>query len=173
MLGLGKVMKRYIRKCQDANVLLFQKKTTDRIQPLDVFYNRQMKSIIRHAYDRVILDQLPDAMSTRGNIIRLVSLTHSQMSAEIFRGLIRYAWHASGYVDRHSGVFKTVDEVCFDIDTDCCEVANCDQSPFIRYSWCNRILCFNHFFSRIPFSLVLLDPLSFDACQSLVEHSFV
>lgn len=66
-------------------------KTTDRLQPLDVFYNRQMKSIMRRAYDRVILDQLPIAMSTRDNIIRLVSLTHNQMSAKVFNGLIRYA----------------------------------------------------------------------------------
>ena len=43
-------------------------KITDRLQPLDVFYNRQMKSIIRRAYDRVILDQLPIAMSTQDNI---------------------------------------------------------------------------------------------------------
>jgi len=69
-----------------------------------------MKSIIRCAYDRVILDQLSIFMSTRDNIIRLVSLVHSQMSAKIFQGLVRYAWHASGYVDSHPGVFKTVDE---------------------------------------------------------------
>lgn len=131
--------------------LAIPKKTTDRIQPLDVFYNRQMKSIMRHAYDRVVLDQLPISMITRDNIIRLVSLTHSQMSAEIFRDLIGYAWYASGYVDSHPGVFKTVDEVCFDINADSCQVTNCDQSPFICCSWCNKILCFNHFFIEYHF----------------------
>ncbi|CAF1435566.1 unnamed protein product [Adineta ricciae] len=90
--------------------LVIPKKTTDKIQPLDVFHNRQMKSIIRHAYDRVMLDQLPISMSTRNNIIRLVSLTHSQMSSKIFHGLIRYAWFASGYTDKHPGDFKTVDQ---------------------------------------------------------------
>ncbi len=69
-----------------------------------------------------------------------VVIAHSQMSAEIFRGLIRYTWHASGYVDSHPGVFKTVDKVCFDINTDSCQVTNCDQSPFIRCSWCNKII---------------------------------
>jgi hypothetical protein len=95
------------KKVPGCKRLAIPKKTTDRIQPLDVFYNRQMKSIIRHAYDPVILDQLPVAMSARDNIIRLVSLTHSQTSAEIFRGLIRYAWHASGYVDRLPGVLQS------------------------------------------------------------------
>jgi hypothetical protein len=126
-------------------------KTTDRLQPLDVFYNRQMKSIIRRAYDRVILDQLPIAMSTRDNIIRLVSLTHNQMSAKVFNGLIRYAWFASGYVKKHPGIFKTVHEVCFDNHTTTCQVTNCDQSPFIRCSWCEKSLCFSHFFVEYHF----------------------
>jgi hypothetical protein len=139
------------KKVPECKRFAIPKKTTDRIQPLDVFYNRQMKSIMRHAYDRVVLDQLPISMSTRDNIIRLVSPTHSQMSAEIFRGLIRYAWHASGYVDSHPGVFKTVDEVCFDINTDSCQVTNCDQSSFIHCSWCNKILCFNQFFIEYHF----------------------
>jgi hypothetical protein len=62
--------------------------TTGKIQPLDIYYNRQMKSLFRRAYDRVILDQLQISMSERNNIIKLVSLCHSQMSADIFRGLI-------------------------------------------------------------------------------------
>ena len=82
--------------------------------------------MIRHAYNRVIFDQLPIVMSTRDNIIRLVLLTHNQMSAEIFRGLIRCTWHANSYVERQLEVFKTVDEVCFNIGINSCQVANCD-----------------------------------------------
>jgi hypothetical protein len=126
-------------------------KTTARLQSLDVFYNRQMKSIIRRAYDRVILDQLPISMNTRNYIIRLVSPTHSQMSAKIFNGLILYAWHASDYADKHPGDFKKVDEVCFDMHTVSCRTTNCDQSPFICCSWCDKSLCFNHFFVEYRF----------------------
>ena len=139
------------KKVPGCKRLAIPKKTTDKIQPLDVFYNRQMKSIIRHAYDRVMLDQLPISMSARDNIIRLVSLTHSQMSSKIFHGLIRYAWFASGYTDKHPGDFKTVDQVCFDIHMTSCQVENCNQSPFIRCSWCDKILCFNHFFLEYHF----------------------
>ena len=88
--------------------LAIPKITTDRIQPLDVLYNRQMKSIIRRAYDRVILDELHISMSRRDNIIRLVPLVHSQMSAKVFQDLVRYACHACGYVDNHPGAFETV-----------------------------------------------------------------
>ncbi|CAF1461217.1 unnamed protein product [Adineta ricciae] len=60
------------------------KKTTDQIQPLDVFFNRQMKVIPRRLYDRVLLDELDINMSERNNIICLMSLTHNQLSAKVF-----------------------------------------------------------------------------------------
>ncbi|CAF1331100.1 unnamed protein product [Adineta steineri] len=69
--------------------LQIPQRTTDKIQPFDMFYNRQMKSLFRLAYDRVILDQLPISMAERNNIIKLVSLCHSQMTADIFHGLIK------------------------------------------------------------------------------------
>ena len=46
---------------------------------------------------------------------------------------------------KHSGVFKTVDEVCFDKHTFSCHTTSCDESPIIRCSWCEKSLCFNHF----------------------------
>ncbi|CAF1255484.1 unnamed protein product [Adineta ricciae] len=69
-----------------------------------------MKSIIHRAYDRVILEQLPIAMSSPDNIIHLVSLTHNQMSAKVFNGLTRYAWFAGGYVGKHPEIVKTLHE---------------------------------------------------------------
>jgi hypothetical protein len=65
------------KKVPGCKRLAIPKKTTDRLQPLDVFCNRQMKSIIRHAYDRVILAQLSISTSTRDNVIQLASLTQS------------------------------------------------------------------------------------------------
>lgn len=79
--------------------------------------------------------------------------------------LVRYEWFASGYIDKHPGDFKTIDEVYFDIHMAALQVGNCDQYPFIRYRWCNKILHFNQFFSRIPFSLVSHYWLSTDTCQ--------
>jgi hypothetical protein len=33
-------------------------KTTSKIQPLDVFFNRQWKVIVRKVYERVVLDEI-------------------------------------------------------------------------------------------------------------------
>ncbi len=113
------------------------KKTTNEIQPLDVFFNRQMKVIPRRLFDRVLLDELDVNISERNNIIRLTSLTHNQLSSEVFRKMIQYAWYASGYTDNHPGSFKTVTEVCFSFDATICAMPSCDASPFISCSWCN------------------------------------
>lgn len=107
------------------------KKTTDRIQPLDVFYNRQMKLIPRRSSDRVLLDEIDINMSERNNVIRLMSLTHNQLFAKVFHSMIRYAWYASGYTDHHPGSFKTVVGVCFSFDATTCAPPSCDTGPLI------------------------------------------
>ena len=127
------------------------KKTTDLIQPLDVFFNRQMKVIPRRLYDRVLLDGLDINISERNNIIRLTSLNHNQLSADVFRPMIQYAWYASGYTDNHPGSFKTVTEACFTFDAIVCAAPSCDASPFICCSWCQKPLCMNHFFMSYHF----------------------
>lgn len=93
-----------------------------------------MKVIPRRLYDRVLLDELDISMSERNNIIRLVSLTHNQLSAKVFRPMIRYAWYASGYIDNHPGSFKTVGAVCFSFDAKICAQPSCDAAPFIYCS---------------------------------------
>jgi hypothetical protein len=110
-----------------------------------------MKVIPRRLYDRVLLDELYINISERNNIIRLVSLTHNQLSSEVFRRMIQYAWYASGYTDNHPGSFKTVSEVCFSFDATVCAMSSCDVVPFICCSWCAKPLCFNHFFLNYHF----------------------
>lgn len=127
------------------------KKTTDQIQPLDVFFNRQMKVILRRLYDRVLLDELDINMSERNNIIRLMSLTHNQLCSEVFRPMIQYAWYASGYMVNHLGPFQTVPDVCFSFNAAICVVSPCDAAPFICCRWCKKPLCFSHFFLNYHF----------------------
>lgn len=144
----GKNLYNHIPGCTRLEI---PKKTTAKIQPLDVFFNRQMKVIPRRVYDHVMLDELDINMSERNNIIRLTSLNHNQLSAEPFRRMIQYAWYVSNYTDTHPGPFKTVVEVCFSLEVAMCVVPSCDATPFICCSWCRKSLCFNHFFVNYHF----------------------
>ncbi|CAF3916765.1 unnamed protein product, partial [Rotaria sp. Silwood1] len=54
-------------------------KTTPIIQPLDIYYNRQHKKIVRRIYDHLRLDEIDINLSERNNLSKLQSLAHSQM----------------------------------------------------------------------------------------------
>ncbi|CAF5138719.1 unnamed protein product, partial [Rotaria magnacalcarata] len=121
-------------------------KTTSFIQPLDVYYNRQYKMILRRVYDHVRLDEIDINSAERNNIIKLQSLVHSQMCSTVFQPMIKYAWHKSRFLKDDPGPFQNVKQVCFSIETDKCYVKDCIDGPMIRCSWCQQELCFSHFF---------------------------
>jgi hypothetical protein len=121
-------------------------KTTSKIQPLDVFFNRQWKVIVRKVYERVLLDEIDIHLAQRNNIIYLQSLIHNQLSSPVFTPMIRYAWFKCGYTNADPGPFQTVIEVCFKFKQDHCDTPSCDQFAFIRCSYCNKILCLQCFF---------------------------
>ena len=121
-------------------------KTMPKTQPLDVFFNRQCKVTAHRVYDRVILDDINIHLAERNNVIRLHSLIHNQMSAPTFVPMIRYAWFKSGYVDASPGQFQTVVDVCFKFHQGHCDMEGCNSFSFTRCSYCDKILCFNHFF---------------------------
>ncbi|CAF5022839.1 unnamed protein product [Rotaria sp. Silwood1] len=128
-------------------------KTTSDIQPLDKYFNRQIKNLAKKLYNRVALDQLDINLHERNNIIKLVSLIHNQISAPIFKNMILYSWFASGYLKKDPSPFKNVNDVCFPNSTtyQICQTNHCDESAFITCSWCSTKLCFNHFFIQYHF----------------------
>ena len=123
------------------------KKTTSMIQPLDVFYNRQFKRIVRAIYDRVRLYALKTKLHLRDNIIKLNSLVYNQLSSDKFTAMLRYAWYKSGYLMQSPAPFSNVIEVNFSFSETSCQLQNCNDSiPFIQCSFCDMVLCFQHFF---------------------------
>ena len=105
----------------------------DQIQPPDVFFNRQMKINPRRLCDHISLDEL-DISNVRelNNIICLTSYYHNQLFS-ILRYLcemIRYTWYTSSDTDKHSGVFKTLAEVCFLFDATVYAASPIDMVPF-------------------------------------------
>lgn len=122
------------------------KKTTAILQPLDVYFNRQYKKIIRTMYDHVRLYDYDVNLAQRNSIIKMNSLAYNQLSSKVFKPMIQYAWFRSGYLINDPGDFKNVKSVCFDFKNYSCDVDRCDESTFIRCSWCQKVLCFSHFF---------------------------
>ena len=64
--------------------LQFSRNTTNDLQPLDHFFNRQIKNFLKMCYSHVALDELDIPLHQRNNIIHLVSLLHNQLSAKVF-----------------------------------------------------------------------------------------
>jgi hypothetical protein len=132
-------------------IRLIPPKTTPKIQPLDVAFFRTWKNFVRRFSDRILLDDLPIQLYQRTNIIKLQSLVHNQFSACRFVNFIRYAWHASGYLDERGERFENPVEYCFpdDLAEECAKSENgnkCGQGSFLRCAHCELVLCFNHFF---------------------------
>ncbi|CAF4497539.1 unnamed protein product [Didymodactylos carnosus] len=87
--------------------------TTDELQPVDCYFNRQIKSFLKACYHRVALDELDIHLHERNNIIRLASLMHNQLSADVFTPMIKYAWFSSGLMREDPSPFVSVNQVCF------------------------------------------------------------
>ena len=82
-------------------------KTTSDLQPLDTFFNRQIKNFIKKVHQRVALNEIDIHISDRNNIIKLVSLLHNQLSAPVFGPMIRYSVVCGWFIERRSiGISK-------------------------------------------------------------------
>jgi hypothetical protein len=74
-------------------------KTTPSVQPLDVFFNRQIKEFIRRISDKIRRTNQDFVLSTRVNLARLISLTHTQFTSPRFSNFLKYSWYAAGYTN--------------------------------------------------------------------------
>ena len=111
-------------------------KTTPIIQPLDVYYNRQHKKVVRHTNDHVRLDEVDISLPERNNLIKLQSLVHSQMCSKVFQSMVKYVWFKSGFLKLDPDLFQSAKEICFTFQTDKCYEKSCIDEPMIRCSWC-------------------------------------
>ena len=103
--------------------------TTSRIQPLNVYFNRQWKVFARRIFDHVQFDDIAINLSERNNIIQLNSLIHNRTYDQV---CIRVYW---------SGC-KSVNEVCLNIGADVCQHSSYHSLCFIQCSHCQKLLFF-------------------------------
>lgn len=127
--------------------------TTDEIQPLDRYFNHQLKNFVKALYHHVALDEIDCNLYERNNIIRLVSLVHNQLGAPVFQKMILYSWFAAGYTKTDPTPFLNFNQVCFIHETThvTCATSQCPESVFITCSHCRKKLCFQHFFLDFHF----------------------
>ena len=130
---------------------IIPKKTTSMIQPLDLTFNRQYKRLIRTIYDHVRLYDINCNLSQRNNIIKLTSLCYNQICSKKFVPMHRYSWFRGGYLEKDPGPFDNVEELCFRFRNFDCHKKKCTNIPLIRCSYCEKVLCFNHFFDLYHF----------------------
>lgn len=122
--------------------------TTGFVQPLDVFFFRQWKTFVKKITDYVIMEDCDIQLFQRDNLLILQSLVHNQFCCPRFQPFIRQSWMKAGYVSTVEEFEHPID-VCYRNLSKCSE--DCANSPLLRCSWCNKELCFNHFFIQYHF----------------------
>jgi hypothetical protein len=131
------------------NLLIIPPHCTPLIQPLDVFCFGQIKAFVKRLTNIIKLHKFNINLSSRKDVIKLHSITHNQLSAEIYTNMLRYGWFKPGYIEAHPGEFVTIEEFCFkNIFKNNCEYSvDCDNFPIIVCSHCKKHLCIEHLFS--------------------------
>jgi hypothetical protein len=124
---------------------IIPKRTTNLLQPLDYFYNRQFKNYLKLLSNYIRMHHIDFILSTRSNFALIISLIHDQFGAPQFSNMIKYAFYGTGLLLERPGQFITPTEYCFKFkphNTDC---NLCPNPSFIRCSHCANLFCFYHF----------------------------
>lgn len=121
---------------------------TSKIQPLDVYFFIVFKGYIKRFTNYVSSNQILLHLSKRDTILKMLSLIYNQFCAPQFRHFLQYSWYACGYVTEHPTSFLTPVQYCFSLDAiKECNIENCDKISFIKCAFCEKCLCFEHFYT--------------------------
>ena len=124
-------------------------KATKYIQPLDVYFFRQYKLLARRLTDAIRGTGGEEKLRSRSIIIALHSFIYNQLSSDIFRPMLVYAWQSAGYdtpftVTSFDNVLKISLSIGFE---GCSGIGNsnsCPESAILRCVYCKSFLCARH-----------------------------
>ena len=123
-------------------------KVTKYIQPLDVYFFRQYKLMVRRFQDDIRSFSSEDAISKLNDrvfIMRMHSFVYNQLSSPRFHNMLLHAWKALGYsIDDHIPSFKNVLQVNFKDNFENCKYPECTSAGFINCSYCDKAICSQH-----------------------------
>lgn len=132
---------------------------TKYIQPLDVYFFRQYKILIKNVVeacrDAYFSEESKVRPSCRYFIVRLHSLCLNQVSHPRFFNMWRYAWQKPGYVvDESVDSFEDLSEILLkplrQPDARC---MTHDRLPLMRCVYCHDFICLSCFFDPIHLHL--------------------
>ena len=138
-------------------------KTTYDRQPLDRQFFRTYKSSIKQIYDYSLRDKcFKSKLHHRDTIIKIHSFVYHQYSSPRFSSWLQRAWHVCGFaIDEPSDIFNP-HQYLFEFKRFLkCDSNNCNNSFFVRCTWCQRVFCFDHFYNDPNFH--------FSLCINFVE----
>ena len=78
----------------------------------------------------------------RDRELKAQAFIHHQLSADRFKKMWRYAWHAAGYIDERGERFETPVQFCFRQLGANCAKQNCQRPPFVRCARCEQEFCY-------------------------------
>lgn len=110
--------------------LKIPKNTTDKLQPLDKFFNHKIKYFFREITNHVILNEIDLKLYHRNTIIKICSLIWEQLASEAFRPMIKYCFYST-LLDQANSFFS-IKDLCFKSKCVNCQIQNCREQFFLN-----------------------------------------
>lgn len=127
------------------------KGATKEIQPLDVYFFRQykilVKDLVAHCRDAFFNNPTNPKPCNRYFLIRLHSVCFNQLHHPKFTPMLRYAWQASGYYSDNSvNTFENVKEVLLNpVKSRDAKCSVHQKLPVLKCAYCNAYICLTCF----------------------------
>lgn len=118
-------------------------KTTGRLQPADVYFNRPFKNMFRQLCNRVRWQHNDFIMTKRENILMIMDMLWYQFKAPRFEDFLKYSWYRAGYFEEHPPGFQTPVQFCLGFKGYVkCEVDHCIHFCSLKCAYCGQHFCF-------------------------------
>lgn len=117
--------------------------TTSFAQPLDILFNRQVKTLLKYISKEIrnLTNNTAFMNYQRNSVILIVSLAQFQLSAPVFEPLIRYCFRKANLYPRQVERFKCVQDVCKTTSPTMCAKNGCKNQVRFKCAWCTGEYC--------------------------------